>query len=183
MAGEERKDGVRRLLDAVDRLSLLGGWLAAACIGAILALIVAEVLSRNLFNYSIDFAWEFSAYFMGAAFMLGAGYALRAGAQIRVNLLLENLPRALARAVDLFATLVGIAVAVYLTYALADMAWLSWTRNSRSVQPSDLPLWIPQASLFVGALLLTLQTAARLGRLLRGEPGDDIRLRIGQDIE
>ena len=182
MAGE-RKGGVQRVLDAVDQLSLLGGWLAALCIAAILALIVAEVLSRNLFNYSIDFAWEFSAYFMGAAFLLGAGYALRAGAQIRVNLLLENVPQALARAVDLFATLVGILVAAYLTYALADMTWLSWTRNSRSVQPSDLPLWIPQASLVLGSLLLTLQAAARLGRLLRGEPGDDMRLRIGQDIE
>ena len=177
------KAGVARLLDGIDRLSLLGGWLAAGCIGAILALIVAEVLARNLLNYSIDFAWEFSAYFMGAAFMLGAGYALRAGAQIRVNLLLENLPRPLARVVDGLATLVGIAVAAYLTYALADMAWLSWTRNSRSVQPSDLPLWIPQASLVLGSLLLTLQAAARLGRLLRGEPGDDARLRVGQDIE
>jgi TRAP-type mannitol/chloroaromatic compound transport system permease small subunit len=182
MTGES-KGGVPRLLDAVDRLSLLGGWMAAVCIAAILVLIVAEVLARNLFNYSIDFAWEFSAYFMGAAFMLGAGYALRAGAQIRVNLLLENVPRPLARAIDLFATLVGIVVAAFLTYALVDMTWLSWTRNSRSVQPSDLPLWIPQASLAVGSLLLTLQTVSRLGRLLRGEPGEDMRLRIGQDIE
>lgn len=182
MAGESR-GGVRRVLDVVDLISLLGGWLAAACIGAILVLIVAEVLARNLLNYSIDFAWEFSAYFMGAAFMLGAGHALRAGAQIRVNLLLENAPRPIAMTIDLLATLVGIVVTAYLTYALADMTWLSWTRNSRSVQPSDLPLWIPQLSLAVGALLLTLQTAARLGRLLRGEPGDDTRLRIGQDIE
>ena len=41
----------------------------------------------------------------------------------------------------------------------------------------------PDPALALGAGLLTLQTTARLARLLRGEPGEDMRLRIGQDIE
>ena len=52
---------------------------------------------------------------MGAAFMLGAGYSLRAGAQIRVNVLLENVPKPVARFFDLFSTVCAIAIGVYFT--------------------------------------------------------------------
>ena len=51
------------------------------------------------------------------------------------------------------------------------------------VSLDDLSDWITQFPLALGSLLFTLQTMARLGRLLRGEPGDDASLRIGQDIE
>ncbi len=160
-----------------------GAWASAACIASILGLIVVEVVSRNLFNVSIYFAWEFSAYFMGAAFLMGAAYSLRAGAQIRVNVLLENVPRPVARFFDLFSTVCGIAIAVYLTWALSEMTWFSWVRESRSPERSEILRWITQFPLALGSLLFTLQTIARLGRLLRHEPGDDMSLRIGQDIE
>jgi C4-dicarboxylate transporter, DctQ subunit len=178
-----RPDQAGRVLDAIDTLSMWGAWASAACIASILGLIVAEVVSRNLFNISIYFAWEFSAYLMGAAFLMGAAYALRAGAQIRVNVLLENVPKPVARFFDYFSTICGIAIGAYLTWALAEMTWFSWVRESRSPEKSEILRWIVQCPLALGSLLFTLQTVARLGRLLRGEPGDDVRLRIGQDIE
>ena len=183
MRDAARPDPAGRVLDAIDELSMWGAWGSALCIAAILGLIVAEVLSRNFLNVSLYFAWEFSAYLMGAAFMLGAGYSLRAGAQIRVNVLLENVPKPVARFFDLFSTVCAIAIGVYFTWALGEMTWLSFVRESRSPEKSELLRWIPQFPLALGAALLTLQTVARLGRLLRGEPGEDIRLRIGQDIE
>lgn len=183
MRDATRPDPAGRLLDLIDGLSMWGAWASALCIVSILGLIVAEVLSRNLFNVSLYFAWEFSAYLMGAAFLMGAAYALRAGAQIRVNVLLENLPKPLARQLDIFATLCGVAIAVYLTWALGELTWLSYVRESRSPEKSEILRWITQFPLALGSLLFTLQTIARLGRLLRGEPGDDSRLRIGQDIE
>lgn len=177
------RDPIGAVLDTVDELSMWGAWLAAFCIVSILGLIVAEVLARNLINYSIYFAWEFSAYLMGAAFLLGSAYALRAGAQIRVNVLLENVPRPVSRFFDLFGTACGVLIAAYLTYALGELTWLSYVRDSRSPEKSELLRWIVQFPMFVGALQFALQTMARLARLLRGEPGDDLRLRIGQDIE
>lgn len=176
-------DPIGRVLDIIDGLSMWGAWASAACIASILGLIVAEVVSRNLFNISIYFAWEFSAYLMGAAFLMGAAYSLRAGAQIRVNVLLENVPKPVARFFDLFSTVCGIAIAAYLTWALGEMTWFSWMRESRSPEKSEILRWITQFPLALGSLLFTLQAIARLGRLLRGEPGDDMRLRIGQDIE
>lgn len=178
-----RPDPAGRVLDAIDKISMWGAWGSALCIVSILGLIVAEVLSRNFLNVSLYFAWEFSAYLMGAAFMLGTAYALRAGAQIRVNVLLENVPKPVARFFDLFSTICAIVIGVYFTWALGELTWLSYVRESRSPEKSELLRWIPQFPLALGSALLTLQTMARLARLLRGEPGEDIRLRIGQDIE
>ena len=176
-------DPLGRVLDAVDALSMAGAWCAVFCILAILGLIVGEVAARNLFNYSIHFAWEFSAYLMGATFMLGAGYALRAGAQIRVALLISGVRESIARVIDVGATALSAAIVSYLAYALFLLTWLSWLRNSKSAMASELPLWIPQLALALGAAILTLQLVARVFRLLRREPGDDPRLRLAQDIE
>jgi len=176
-------DPFGRVLDAIDTLSMAGAWAAVLCILAILALIVGEVAARNLFNYSIHFAWEFSAYLMGATFMLGGGYALRAGAQIRVNLLITGARGDIARIIDLGATFLTAAIALYLTYALFLLTWLSWERGSKSAMASELPLWIPQLALSLGAAIFALQLIARAARLLRREPGDDARLRLAQDIE
>lgn len=177
------RDRIGALLDAVDGLSMWGAWAAVFCIVSILGLIAAEVASRNFLNVSLYFAWEFSAYFMGAAFLLGSAYALRAGAQIRVNVLLENVPRPVSRFFDVVATICGIAIGGYLTYALGELTWLSYVRESRSPEKSELLRWIVQFPMAAGALLFTLQATARLARLLRGEPGDDASLRIGQDID
>jgi TRAP-type C4-dicarboxylate transport system permease small subunit len=176
-------DPVGRVLDAVDTLADCGAWASVLCILGILALIVGEVVARNVFNLSIDFAWEFSSFLMGAAFMLGAAYSMRSGAQIRVMAVLDNLPPRSRHALDLLATLCAAAAIGYLTCALAQLAWLSFVRNSHSEKSSELALWIAQAPLALGAALLTLQMLARFARLLRGEPGEDVRLRVGQDAE
>ena len=176
-------DAVGRMLDGIDRLSDLGAWAAVACIAGILALIVGEVAARNLLNTSIDVAWEFSAFLMGAAFMLGAAYSLRTGAQIRVMVVLDHVPPRVRRGIDMAATVCCFAVAGYLTCALGQLTWLSWVRDSHSDKASELPLWVAQLPLAVGALLFALQSLARLFRLLRGEPGEDVKLRVGQDAK
>ncbi len=176
-------DFIGRLLDGIDRLSDWGAWASVLCIFGILVLIVGEVLARNLLNVSFAFAWEFSAFLMGAAFMLGSAYALRSGSQIRVMAVLDNVPPRVRHLLDMFATLCAALVIVYLTCALAQLAWLSFTRGSRSEKASELPLWIAQAPLALGAAQLALQTIARLVRLLRNEPAEDVRLRVGQDAE
>jgi TRAP-type C4-dicarboxylate transport system permease small subunit len=183
VAPAKRSDPVGRVLDGIDHLADWGAWASVACIVAILVLIVGEVAARNLLNISLDFAWEFSSFLMGAAFMLGAAYSLRSGAHIRVMALLDNVPPGARHALDLFATVCAAIAVGYLTCALAQLAWLSFERGSRSDKASELPLWIAQAPLALGAALFTLQSLARFARLLRGEPGEDVRLRVGQDAE
>ncbi|WP_420022790.1 TRAP transporter small permease subunit [Cereibacter azotoformans] len=159
----------RRTLAAIDALTDVGGYLGALSLLGILGLIAAEILSRNLFSHSIHFSWDLAGYFMGTCFLLASGSALKGGSHVRVTALLEALPRAVARVLEFAACLVGLGICVYLTWALAEMAWLSGQRGSTAATSFRVPLVYPQAALATGAALLTLQCLAQILRLLRGE--------------
>lgn len=159
----------RRTLAAIDGLTDLGGYLSALCLLGILVLLVAEILSRNLLAHSIHFSWDLAGYLMGACFLLACGSALKGGSHVRVTALLEALPRAAARAIEFAACLVGLAICVYLTWALVEMAWLSRLRGSTAATSFRVPLVYPQAALAVGAAIMALQCLAQILRLLRGE--------------
>ena len=63
----------------------------------------------------------------------------------------------MSRFFDLCATACGVLIAAYLTYALGELTWLSYVRDSRSPEKSELLRWIVQFPMFVGALQFTLQ--------------------------
>jgi TRAP-type C4-dicarboxylate transport system permease small subunit len=79
-------------------------------------------------------------------------------------------PPALARWVEIAATVVGLAITGFLTSALAGLTWSSLIDGSRTFTATATPLVIPQAAITLGAALLGLQLVAQLIRLLRGEP-------------
>lgn len=58
-------------------------------------------------------------------------------------------------------------------------------KTVRSIQsserPYELPLWIAQFPLALGALLFALQSMTRFTRVLWGEAGEDETLRVGQE--
>ncbi|MEC7515579.1 MAG: TRAP transporter small permease subunit, partial [Pseudomonadota bacterium] len=76
-----------RIFNFIDGLARLSAYLAAGLIVGIAALILAEIFSRAVLNLSLSFAWEYAAYFMGAAVFLAAVFTLRSGGHVRVSLL------------------------------------------------------------------------------------------------
>ena len=69
---------LRSLLDGIDQLSRLDGWLGAGCLVTLTGLMLAEVAVRALSNVfpwvpaDIPVAWEYSSYLMAATFTFGA---------------------------------------------------------------------------------------------------------------
>ena len=63
---------LRSLLDGIDQLSRLDGWLGAGCLVTLTGLMLAEVAVRALSNVfpwvpaDIPVAWEYSSYLMAA---------------------------------------------------------------------------------------------------------------------
>lgn len=176
--------GVFAALQAfADRTSSAATWAAAACLTALLAIVLCEivvgVLSRlsPRFPSSVGFAWEYSAYLMGAAFMLGTGLTLRAGMHVRVELLLAWRGRRFARACEIVAAGIGTAFALMLAWSLVRFVLQSYGYDQRSSE-SYTPLWIPQAALAVGAVILALQMVARLLASLLGAPLEDKALGV-----
>ena len=140
--------------------------LAAVCLALLAIVILAEVVSNWLFNTSLEFSWEYGAFFMAAAFFLGLGWTLGEGGHVRVGILAEHLPPGASRLLDIVATAFGLIIAGFLTYALAGLTWSSFIDGSRTFTATATPLAIPQAVITAGAAILTLQLAARLLRLI-----------------
>jgi TRAP-type C4-dicarboxylate transport system permease small subunit len=157
-------------LRAIDRLTDIGGLLGAISLLGILVLIFSQIVSRNIFSHSIHFSWDLAGYFMGTCFLLTCGSALKAGSHVRVTALLEALPGRCARLVELLSCALGLAICMFLTWALVEMAWLSGLRGSTAATSFRVPLVYPQVALATGAAILTLQCIAQFLRLLRGEP-------------
>src|ERR1051326_4056335 len=98
---------LRLLLDAIEKLGRLDGWIGAACLVTLTLLMLAEVAVRALSNFfpwvpaDIPIAWEYSSYLMAACFTFGASVTLRAGGHIRVTLVLGRLQPAARRLMEI----------------------------------------------------------------------------------
>ncbi len=159
----------QRTLSLIDRLTDVGGLASALCLLGILALILAEIFTRNLLRSSLHFSWDLAGYLMGACFLLGCASALKSGSHVRVTALLEVAPRAVGRVLEFTACLGGLLFCIALAWALIDMAVASGLRGSTAATTFRMPLVWPQSVLAAGAALMTLQCVAQLLRLLRGE--------------
>ena len=173
---------LRLLLDGIDRLGRLDGWIGGGCLLTLTLLMLCEVATRFLSNFlsffppTISIAWEYSSYLMAASFTFGAAMTLRVGGHIRVVLLPKNAPVPVQRALEILSAAAGFAFMAFLTSAMARFASAAYTRGQVSTS-SDTPLWFPEAVVTFGMLLLTLQFLARAIQAVLGLPLEDHRMK------
>lgn len=191
---------LRPVLDAIDRLGRLDGWIAGGCLIALTILMIAEVVVSAIANSvyflrakgldwlpaeipaSVPNAWEYSSYLMAASFTFGAAMTLRAGGHIRVTLLLARLSPSRRRLLEIVAALAGMLLSGFLAYSMVLFTWGSYARGATSIN-SDTPVWIPQALITFGIILLSLQFFARFLQAACGLPLEDPRLRVASVAE
>jgi TRAP-type C4-dicarboxylate transport system permease small subunit len=179
---------LRSILDAIDTLGRLDGWLGAACLVALTCLMLGEVLVRALSDIfpwvpaDIPVAWEYSSYLMAAAFTFGAAMTLRAGGHIRVTLVLARVTPATRRWMETVLAALGVAFTGYLALAMVNFTWRSFSSGQVSIS-SESPLWVPQALVTFGIVLLVLQFVARFFQALFGLPLEDLNMRASSVAE
>jgi TRAP-type C4-dicarboxylate transport system permease small subunit len=163
---------MKRYLAFVDGLCDLAGGLAAAMLALLFILGLVELALRSAVGISLSFAVEYSGYLLILSLFLGSGWTLRQGGHIRVSLVSERLAPGPRRLLDILATVIGLGVAVFISFALLRFGWGTWTRGTVSYFSSATPLGYPQLALAAGPTILALAFTARLIRLLRREPAD-----------
>jgi TRAP-type C4-dicarboxylate transport system permease small subunit len=173
---------LRLLLDGIERLGRLDGWIGAACLVTLTLLMLAEITVRALSNFipwvpaDIPVAWEYSSYLMAACFTFGAAMTLRAGGHIRVTLVLGRLQPPARRLLEVAASLVATCFVGFLSIAMARFASSAYERGQTSIS-SDTLLWIPEAVIAFGMVLLALQFLARTIQAVLGLPLEDHRIK------
>lgn len=146
-----------KIFEIVQKLSLLGGIIAGACILLITGLILLEIFIRSSTGISILIAEEYSAYLLVAFGSMALAYTLKSDGHIRVDLILAKLSSRNKLIVNLLCSTIGFLVFVYISYQTWKLFFGSWVIKETSMHYSKTPIYIPQFSLFLGSVLMALQ--------------------------
>jgi TRAP-type C4-dicarboxylate transport system permease small subunit len=155
----------------VRALSRLGIALAAAALLVSLVLIAWSVVMRYFFNHPIAWVDELVGYLLVASIMLAGADALQEGEHIAVDIVTERLTRR-GRRVVLLIGFVSVAIsALLLVVEGYDMVAFSRMVNLLSNGYLAVPMWIPQMSVPIGALLLLAASVAGFAAAWRDKEG------------
>jgi len=160
-----------RLLRAVEWLSAAGAALSGTVFVLMALLILAEILLRTFFDKSTLIASEYSGYMLAAMIYLGLGFSFRKGAHIRITFLRERLKGWALHLLEVACTLIGSLLCVLSTVFLWEMVYTSYQRGATAYTVAETPLWVPQAIILVGLIIMTLQILAYLLYLIMHGPG------------
>lgn len=143
--------------EAVRHVTRVLAWASGAIILAGCGLLITlDVVTRAIFRRGMVESFELSGYALAVAIGLGAAWTVTSKGNIRVDILLERLPTALRRGLDLVAALAFAVVAVALAwFAFGTLAY-SWAIDARSVSTLRTPLWLPQALWWAGLAWLAI---------------------------
>jgi TRAP-type C4-dicarboxylate transport system permease small subunit len=170
---------MEKIVGVIDRLSHAFGITAGIMMLIGVALVIAEIMVRALFDSTLYITEEYTAYLMVAITFLGLAYTLKEKGHIRMVFLHKFVKAGKARILlEIYSFFVGLAVFVVITVTTAEFFWDSVASGTRSMQISRTYLAIPQSAMPLGSLLITLQFAAEFFRsvmkLRKGEiDGED----------
>lgn len=142
---------MRRILDCVYYCTAV---LGAAFVVLIGLLICAQVLGRQ-FGIQVKGADDLTAWSVVAAGFLPLAYTYRRGRHIRVTLIIEK-SGAARKVMELIVLLLAAFFVLYLSYSSFDMLRDSIRFKDMSQGLINIPIWIPQLSIPVGAAVLSL---------------------------
>lgn len=151
---------MRALSRFYDRVTDVCGALAAVLVFAVTALIVVDVILRNVARAPLGYSVELSEYTMLYLTALTAPWLLKRGEHVRIDLLLQRMPHAIGWLCEIICDLVGLALSVLMTYYGVRVAIASVQSGTKLVKQFTIPEWwillalpIMFALLIIGFLL------------------------------
>ena len=155
----------------LERLALLG----CAILLLMMLLIVADVTLRNLAipGLPAGLAWstEISELMLYLITMCVSPWLLRQGQHIRVDIVLQVIPRKLAWRLEWVGDLIGFGCCLVMAWYGSLAALASYTSGAVNIKTLVTPEWWALAPLPVVFILLGIEMIFRMNRLQRGERG------------
>ena len=152
---------------ALNVLYLAAAWAGAACVLLICALMLAQALLR-LNGTLLRGADDITAWLCAAAAFLPLASTFKRGELVRMGILIDRFSDRTVRWMELFALSVAASFALYLAFWLTNFVYESWLFDARGQGLLPLPLWIPQAPVAVGAIVLAIALLDEWGRVAVG---------------
>lgn len=155
---------MRRFL---DRLYLWSGGLAASFVVLICVCMLGQSVLREL-GVRTGAVNDVVAWFCAAAAFLAMAHAFKHGDFVRVTLLLDHLGPRTRHVFEVVSLAIGSVAVGYLAWSACLFTYESWEYNDMAQGLLAIPLWIPQTSFALGAILLWVAVVDELIIVLRG---------------
>lgn len=129
--------------------------LAAFFMLGLLVMVMLSVLGRQ-FGFHVRGTDAYAGYMMAACGFLALAHTLKRGEHIRVTLFVSRLKGGAKRALELWGLGASGALAGLAGFYATRLAWQSHSFNDISTGNDATPLWIPQLSMAIGTVILTI---------------------------
>lgn len=137
-----------------------------------------NVVARYGFNWGFSWAEELVRYEIIWMVFLGGSIAAREGLHIGVDILVRFAPRPLRRPIEALIYLISLVFCGLILYYGVDL--IKQTRMFGQVSPAlQLPMWIAQLAVPLGAGLMALRFTQQLWHLFAGDKMDSHVENIG----
>ena len=140
---------------SLDFLYDATAWLAALSMIGVLVMVLASILGR-LLHFHVPGTDAYAGYSMAAAGFLALAHTLKKGEHIRVTLVIGRLRGGARRALELLWLSAAVLLAGLFAFYACRLVWQSHLFNDMSTSNDATPLWIPQLSMAVGAVILLI---------------------------
>jgi TRAP-type C4-dicarboxylate transport system permease small subunit len=144
------------------------GYAAGVCIFLIFALMIFASIGREL-NMRVGGVNDLVAWLCAAGSFLAMAHAFKNGDFVRVTLGLEKASKGLRRFFELSSLIIATLAVGYLAFWACKFTYESYVFQEYSNGLIAIPIWIPQMSFVVGAVLLFLAVLDELYIVLKGE--------------
>ena len=139
-------------------------WLAGLLIAAMMVVITADVVLRNLGFQSSSHFFTFTEYALLIVPCLGAPWLVREKGHIYVEILLMQLAPPARRRLMTFIGLACIAVCLVIAWYGFEVTWKDWSGAERDVRSFDAPRWAVVVWIPLSFLLMAVEFARFLWR-------------------
>jgi TRAP-type C4-dicarboxylate transport system permease small subunit len=152
---------------ALDFLYDAAGYLAAFFVFTIFVLMIAQTVMREtgLKSGGMD---DLVTWSCAASAFLAFAHTFRYGDFVRVTLFIEKLGPRARRVAEALSLAIAAAFTGYLAWWGVRYVYESWQYREMSTGMIVVPIWIPQLSFVVGAVLLFVAVVDQLVVVLRG---------------
>ena len=149
--------------------------LGAVCIALICVLMVTQSLGRQ-FGFATGAVNDIVSWLCAAAAFLTMAHAFKNGDFVRVTLVLEKVQPQIRRWLEISSLLIATVAVAYLAWWACRFTYQSWEFKELAQGLLPLPIWIPQASFALGAVLLLVAVVDECVIVLRGGVPTFVRL-------
>lgn len=158
---------VRRFFDIVFRAE---EWVSVVTLAAMAIVVIVQVLFRYVLSDPFVWTEELSRFLYIWLIMLGAGHSIRLNGHVRIELLMDMLPRPVQRFFD-----VAIPVIALAAFAIMLPYMFNYAKSQHKILSTALrlPYSMVYGAVFVGCVFILLHLVEKLLNIFAPEKAEE----------